>query len=79
MGVTGTINFELEYTIGSRQFELSNHLGNVLAVISDWKVPVISGASVATGRIWVSPNFQEDPENDPGRNETKTIKQQRRR
>jgi RHS repeat-associated protein len=40
------MNFELEYTIGSRQYELSNHLGNVLAVISDWKVPVISGASV---------------------------------
>jgi len=36
----------LEYTIGSRQYELSNHLGNVLAVISDWKIPVISGASV---------------------------------
>jgi hypothetical protein len=38
-----TVNFELEYTIGSRQYELSNHLGNVLAVISDWKVPVIWG------------------------------------
>jgi RHS repeat-associated protein len=42
------MNFELEYTIGSRQYELSNHLGNVLAVISDWKVPVISGASVVS-------------------------------
>jgi len=38
----------LEYTIGSRQYELSNHLGNVLAVISDWKLPVISGASVVS-------------------------------
>jgi RHS repeat-associated protein len=43
-----TVNFELEYTIGSRQYELSNHLGNVLAVISDWKIPVISGASVVS-------------------------------
>ncbi|MFN6380386.1 MAG: RHS repeat-associated core domain-containing protein, partial [Flavobacteriales bacterium] len=43
-----TVNFELEYTIGSRQYELSNHLGNVLAVISDWKLPVISGASVVS-------------------------------
>jgi RHS repeat-associated protein len=41
-----TVNFELNYTIGEKQYELSNHLGNVLAVISDWKVPVISGASV---------------------------------
>jgi RHS repeat-associated protein len=43
-----TVNFELEYTIGKKQYELSNHLGNVLAVISDWKVPVISGASVVS-------------------------------
>jgi RHS repeat-associated protein len=43
-----TVNFELDYTIGEKQYELSNHLGNVLAVISDWKVPVISGASVVS-------------------------------
>ncbi len=43
-----TVNFELEYNIGEKQYELSNHLGNVLAVISDWKVPVISGASVVS-------------------------------
>jgi RHS repeat-associated protein len=28
------------------EYVQSNHLGNVLAVISDWKLPVISGASV---------------------------------
>jgi hypothetical protein len=43
-----TVNFELEYSVGKKQYELSNHLGNVLAVISDWKVPVISGASVVS-------------------------------
>jgi RHS repeat-associated protein len=48
LAIEETVNFELEYTIGSRQYELSNHLGNVLAVISDWKLPVISGASVVS-------------------------------
>jgi RHS repeat-associated protein len=41
-----TVNFELEYTIGEKQYELSNHLGNVLAVISDWKVPVTAEGSI---------------------------------
>lgn len=48
LAIEETVNFELEYTIGSRQYELSNHLGNILAVISDWKVPAISGASVVS-------------------------------
>jgi RHS repeat-associated protein len=46
LAIEETVNFELEYSVGKKQYELSNHLGNVLAVISDWKVPVISGASV---------------------------------
>jgi RHS repeat-associated protein len=48
LAIEETVNFELEYSVGKKQYELSNHLGNVLAVISDWKVPVISGASVVS-------------------------------
>jgi len=48
LAIEETVNFELEYSVGKKQYELSNHLGNVLTVISDWKVPVISGASVVS-------------------------------
>ncbi len=48
LAIEETGNFELEYSVGKKQYELSNHLGNVLAVISDWKLPVISGASVVS-------------------------------
>jgi hypothetical protein len=48
LAIEETVNFELEYSVGKKQYELSNHLGNVLAVISDWKLPVISGSTVVS-------------------------------
>ncbi len=34
------------YLLGSRDYELTNHLGNVLSVITDKKVGVSSGGSI---------------------------------
>ncbi len=38
-GNTGVINWNR--TTGNKEFELSNHLGNVLAVVSDYKKPLV--------------------------------------
>ena len=40
---------ELMYTryVGDKRYELSNHLGNVLAVITDRKLPLLNASSVA--------------------------------
>jgi RHS repeat-associated protein len=34
-------------TVGDRRFELTNHLGNVLEVVSDKKIPTLSGSSLS--------------------------------
>ncbi len=47
LAIKETVNFELEYSVGNKQYELSNHLGNVLSVISDIKTPVALGTVVS--------------------------------
>lgn len=40
----------VHYSIGSRTYELSNHLGNVLSVISDKVIPYFEGGGIAEMR-----------------------------
>jgi hypothetical protein len=37
-----------ERTLGFKQYELSNHLGNVLAVVNDMKLPVLDGTLIVS-------------------------------
>jgi RHS repeat-associated protein len=49
--VSGTIdvrNSDINRTVGDKRFELSNHLGNVLSVINDKKLPILSNIGSLT-------------------------------
>ncbi|WP_435578739.1 RHS repeat domain-containing protein [Gilvibacter sp.] len=44
-GTVPTVDL-LQKTVGDKRYELSNHLGNVLSVISDKKTPILSGSTL---------------------------------
>ena len=45
---------QIKHTLGLKQYEMSNHLGNVQAVVTDYKIPVDDGSNggVANDGIW---------------------------
>jgi RHS repeat-associated protein len=52
---TPTYTYSLNHTRGQRQYELDNHLGNVLTVVSDNKIPVLNTGN--TSIVTYTPNI----------------------
>jgi RHS repeat-associated protein len=48
IGTTYTASPEAARTLGHKHYEISNHLGNVLSVISDQKLPVVVDSTVVS-------------------------------
>jgi RHS repeat-associated protein len=62
-GFISNCNMQLSYVKGARHYELSNHLGNVLSVVSDRKIEVDESYTYQTsgGYIYQNGTYTADP------------------
>jgi RHS repeat-associated protein len=61
IGVAELSEDQTQRTLGDKQYEISNHLGNVLSVVSDVKLPVVDGGLIVSYRAVVVSSTDYSP------------------